>query len=144
MTITDCSTLEVPVDYSDPHSSRFNLSLIRLKAAHSLPMAHCLSIPGGPGGSGVDLVRSAGDVISKSVGGHYDIIGFDPRGMGRSNTIRCFKDGTESKFFLAKKKSFLNPGDNLARFRHRFRSSFKSIHYKKFRLLTVRLDRSSG
>lgn len=61
-------------------------------------------------------MRSSGDVLSKALGGHYDIIGFDPRGIGESNTIRCFKDGTESKLFLANRNLVLNPGDNPAVF----------------------------
>lgn len=110
----DCSTLEVPVDYHNPHSARFNLSLIRLKATQHPSKGPLFVNPGGPGGSGVQLVLRAGDVLSKSVDGHYDIIGFDPRGMGESNTIRCFEDGTESKFFRANRNWFLSPGDNPA------------------------------
>ncbi|KAI9284504.1 hypothetical protein BC943DRAFT_325806, partial [Umbelopsis sp. AD052] len=70
--------------------------------------------PGGPGGSGVSLVLRAGEIISKHGGGYYDIEGFDQRGMGESNTIRCFEDGTESKFFMANQRTILSPGDNLA------------------------------
>ncbi|KAG5634520.1 hypothetical protein H0H81_001673 [Sphagnurus paluster] len=40
--------------------------------------------PGGPGGPGVDLVRSAGQLISQIVGPQFDILGFDPRGVARS------------------------------------------------------------
>ncbi|CAM0142399.1 hypothetical protein VKS41_002104 [Umbelopsis sp. WA50703] len=112
----DCSTLEVPIDYHDPQSAKFNLSIIRMKATKQPSQGPLFVNPGGPGGSGVDLVRHAGDVISKSVGGHYDIIGFDPRGVARSNPIRCFEDGTESKFFLANRGFYLNPGDNPANF----------------------------
>lgn len=112
----DCSTLEVPIDYHNEHSAKFNLSLIRMKATEEPYYGPLFVNPGGPGGSGVDLVQRAGDVISKSVGGHYDIIGFDPRGVANSNPIRCFEDGTESKFFLANRGFYLNPGDNPANF----------------------------
>ncbi|KAG2176756.1 hypothetical protein INT44_007420 [Umbelopsis vinacea] len=110
----ECSTLTVPIDYSDSHSATFDLALIRLKATQDTSMGPLFVNPGGPGGSGVDMVRLAGDILSKSVDGFYDIVGFDPRGIGASNTIRCFQDGTESKFFLANKSPILSPGDNPA------------------------------
>jgi pimeloyl-ACP methyl ester carboxylesterase len=106
--------LSVPIDYSDSHSGKFDLALIRLKATQDESKGPLFVNPGGPGGSGVDLVLRAGDILSKSVDGYYDIVGFDPRGVGSSNTIRCFEDGTESKFFLANRHQALTPGDNPA------------------------------
>ncbi|KAH8554996.1 alpha/beta hydrolase fold-domain-containing protein [Umbelopsis sp. PMI_123] len=110
----ECSTLSVPIDYSDSHSGKFDLALIRLKGTQDESKGPLFINPGGPGGSGVDMVRRAGDILSKSIDGYYDIIGFDPRGVGSSNTIRCFEDGTESKFFLANRYPILSPGDNPA------------------------------
>ncbi|KAI8072814.1 Alpha/Beta hydrolase protein [Gongronella butleri] len=109
----ECSKFTVPVDYSDPDSATFDLALIRLKATQKVSKGPLFVNPGGPGGSGVDLVKGAGDVISKHVNGHYDILGFDPRGVGSSKTIQCFKDGTESKFFLANRRFFMNYGDSI-------------------------------
>jgi pimeloyl-ACP methyl ester carboxylesterase len=106
--------LTVPIDYSNSSSAKFDLALIRLKATQAVSKGPLFVNPGGPGGSGVGLVLRAGEILSKHVDGYYDIIGFDPRGIGESNTIRCFDDGTESKFFLANRRPFLNPGDNVA------------------------------
>jgi pimeloyl-ACP methyl ester carboxylesterase len=90
------------------------MALIRLKATQRASKGLLFVNPGGPGGSGVGLVLRAGDILSKHVDGYYDIIGFDPRGVGASNTIRCFDDGTESMFFLANRRTILSPGDNPA------------------------------
>ena len=49
--------------------------------------------PGGPGGSGFDSIAEGGPTISSSLGlGAYDLVGFDPRGVDRSNGIRCLTD----------------------------------------------------
>ncbi|KAI8580789.1 hypothetical protein K450DRAFT_235983 [Umbelopsis ramanniana AG] len=110
----ECSTFAVPIDYRNSSSDKFNLALIRLKATKSASKGVLFVNPGGPGGSGVGLVLKAGEILSKHGDGYYDIIGFDPRGMGESNTIRCFDDGTESKFFTANRRTMLSPGDNPA------------------------------
>jgi pimeloyl-ACP methyl ester carboxylesterase len=104
----------VPIDYSNSSSAKFDLALIRLKATQAASKGPLFINPGGPGGSGVGLVLRAGEILSKHVDGYYDIIGFDPRGVGESNTIRCFDDGTESKFFMANRRTILSPGDNVA------------------------------
>ncbi|OZJ02452.1 hypothetical protein BZG36_04097 [Bifiguratus adelaidae] len=111
-----CSTLEVPVDYHDKGSPKFELALIKYKATSGPSKGPLFVNPGGPGGSGFDWVRKSGSIISKVVQGQYDIIGFDPRGVGRSNTIRCFKDGTEYKLFAANRPQHLAPGENVVNF----------------------------
>ncbi|KAJ3136340.1 hypothetical protein HK101_004022 [Irineochytrium annulatum] len=55
-------------------------------ASIAVPLDH---LSGGPGGSGVDSVRDIGEYLSTIVGGQYDIVGFDPRGIGRSRSVRC-------------------------------------------------------
>jgi pimeloyl-ACP methyl ester carboxylesterase len=108
--------LKVPVDYHNPNGETLNLSIIRFKATKFPSKGPIFINPGGPGGSGVDFVSNGGKVLSKLVGGHYDIIGFDPRGIGRSNTIRCFKDGTDSQLYQANRPWSLGPGENAANF----------------------------
>ncbi|OZJ02459.1 hypothetical protein BZG36_04098 [Bifiguratus adelaidae] len=111
-----CSTLEVPVDYHSENSATFNISLIRLKATKEPYKGPLFINPGGPGGSGVSFVLRVGDVLSRWVQGHYDIIGFDPRGIGESKTIRCFNDGIENKFFMANRPPYVGEGENPANF----------------------------
>ena len=48
--------------------------------------------PGGPGGSGIELVDFAGAYFSKNLTSSYDVVGFDPRGVGSSTAIDCLSD----------------------------------------------------
>lgn len=76
----DCATLSVPLDYSNPKDGRsIDLQLIRAKATKEPFKGSILTNPGGPGGSGVEEIALAGSTYSEYVGGHHDIIGFDPR-----------------------------------------------------------------
>jgi pimeloyl-ACP methyl ester carboxylesterase len=54
--------------------------------------------PGGPGVSGVDYARGAESSISSAVRRHYDIVGFDPRGVATSAPIRCLSDAQTDAF----------------------------------------------
>lgn len=76
----DCATLSVPLDYSNPKDSRsIDLQLIRQKATKEPFKGSVLTNPGGPGGSGVEDIAISGSLHSEYVGGHHDVIGFDPR-----------------------------------------------------------------
>lgn len=88
-----CSTLTVPVDYADPTGETATLALLRLPATDQGDRIGSLVInPGGPGGSGVDYARAARSVISERVRQYYDVVGFDPRGVGESDPVECLSD----------------------------------------------------
>jgi len=88
----ECGTVQVPLDYSDPGVGAISIAVIRLPAGD--PARKIGSIffnPGGPGGSGVDFVLGAGPfVYTPEVRARFDLVGFDPRGIARSKTLRCF------------------------------------------------------
>jgi pimeloyl-ACP methyl ester carboxylesterase len=85
-----CSTLSVPMDYSHPATRTLHLALIRLPASDQKHRIGSLVInPGGPGASGIDYARAADQVISTAVRKRYDVVGFDPRGVGRSDPVHC-------------------------------------------------------
>jgi pimeloyl-ACP methyl ester carboxylesterase len=89
----DCATLTVPLDYDDPDGATVDLAMIRVPAKRSSARIGSLVInPGGPGGSGVDYVRAADFIVTPGVRDAYDLIGFDPRGVGRSAPIDCLTD----------------------------------------------------
>ena len=71
----------MPVDYSDPEGRKAAIALIRKPAANREDYrGPVLFNPGGPGGSGVDLILSTGDALGIILGDGFDIVSFDPRG----------------------------------------------------------------
>lgn len=86
-----CATAWVPLDYDRPDGAKVSLSLIRLPAGNPRQRIGSLFInPGGPGGSGVDIVRGLARSLPLQLRGRFDIVGFDPRGILRSTPVRCF------------------------------------------------------
>lgn len=87
-----CARLLVPFDYSRPGWRRFSLPVIRLPAADPAERIGALVInPGGPGGSGVEYALGArSGEFTQAVLDRFDIVGFDPRGVGGSvPAVRC-------------------------------------------------------
>jgi pimeloyl-ACP methyl ester carboxylesterase len=97
-----CSTLTVPMDYANPSLRSLHLALVRLPASDQKHRLGSLVInPGGPGGSGVDYARQAKQVISNAVRKRYDIVGFDPRGVGRSDPVTCLTDKQTDQYLAS-------------------------------------------
>jgi pimeloyl-ACP methyl ester carboxylesterase len=87
-----CAGLRVPRDYTDPTGAQLTLALIRRPANDPARRIGSIVInPGGPGGSGVDEVRYGGDqLFGPAVLDRFDIVGFDPRGVGsRGTSVSC-------------------------------------------------------
>ncbi|KAA1425153.1 alpha/beta hydrolase [Mumia zhuanghuii] len=86
----ECASAEVPLDYAAPDGDRLTLKLRRLPANDPGARVGSLFInPGGPGGSGVDYVASFTAVAGDDVLDAYDVVGFDPRGVGASTPLEC-------------------------------------------------------
>ena len=85
----ECGRVVVPVDYADPAGPTLELAVIRRPAGDPANRIGSLVInPGGPGSSGVRRVRR-GFVVSPEVAERFDVVGFDPRGVGESTPITC-------------------------------------------------------
>ena len=85
-----CATIDVPLDYSRPSGPSIELALTRIPAREpSMRVGVMLANPGGPGASGNDFVRVWGRLLSNDVRNRFDIIGFDPRGIGGSTPVVC-------------------------------------------------------
>lgn len=84
-----CADVTVPLDYAKPGGRTITVAMSRLKATDTRHRIGTLLLNfGGPGGTAVDtppLMRKA----MKDVGARYDIIGFDPRFVGRSTPLDC-------------------------------------------------------
>ncbi|MFI6516549.1 alpha/beta hydrolase [Spirillospora sp. NPDC050679] len=88
----ECAAVKVPLDYAEPDGETIDIALLRAKATGPGPRIGSLLFNfGGPGGAGVDtLAQAAGEY--KKLNTRYDLIGFDPRGVGRSAPVACFDD----------------------------------------------------
>ena len=88
----ECGTVKVPLDYSNPNGAKISIAVIRLPASDPANKIGSIFFnPGGPGGSGVEFVLFAGPfVYTDEVRAHFDLVGFDPRGIARSTAVRCF------------------------------------------------------
>ncbi len=86
----ECTTVTAPLDWADPGAGEIELSVIRQRALSGEPIGSLLTNPGGPGASGVGLIRdSIGFAVGAPLQEQFDVIGFDPRGVGESTAVRC-------------------------------------------------------
>lgn len=99
----DCASVKVPLDYDRPHGKQISLALVRLRATGPQRKVGSIFLnPGGPGGSGIDFVLGAGPFLfSDEVRASFDLIGFDPRGIARSDPLVCFRTLDEVSSVLA-------------------------------------------
>ncbi|MFD1321270.1 alpha/beta fold hydrolase [Micromonospora sonneratiae] len=85
-----CGTLTVPIDWNRPDGGTIDLALARRPATDPARRIGSLVInPGGPGGSGVDVVKYDHAFPSADLQQRFDIVGFDPRGVGASSPLLC-------------------------------------------------------
>ncbi len=87
----ECGSVEVPVDYANPSGATVELELKRAPATGH-PLGTLFINPGGPGGSGVDYVDTIASELSEQMRSRYDVVGFDPRGVGESDPLVCLND----------------------------------------------------
>lgn len=84
----ECSTVAVPLDYLNPDGDIFEVALIRKSGSSNL--SPLLINPGGPGASGVDYLRDNYESVgTENLRSNFQLIGFDPRGVGKSAPVTC-------------------------------------------------------
>ncbi|MFM9701731.1 alpha/beta hydrolase [Streptomyces galilaeus] len=88
-----CASLKVPLDHANPGGRQITLALSRVPHTAKTYQGPLLVNPGGPGGSGLTLAPFVASSLPKEVAAQYDVIGFDPRGVGRSTpALNCRPD----------------------------------------------------
>ncbi|MEP7333355.1 MAG: alpha/beta hydrolase [Terracoccus sp.] len=89
----ECANLRVPIDYAKPADGEIGIKVLRVKARdQSRRLGSLVVNPGGPGGSGVNYAANADAIVGDPVRRYYDVVGFDPRGVGRSAPVDCLSD----------------------------------------------------
>jgi pimeloyl-ACP methyl ester carboxylesterase len=104
----DCATVEVPRDWNNSSNGQnYDISVIRIRSKTQKNRIGSLLInPGGPGGSGVEFAvyLSYGEALGglpTAITDRFDILGFDPRGVGRSEPVKCISDADQDANFGA-------------------------------------------
>lgn len=91
-TTFDCTTVTAPLDWENPDDGEIELAVVRHQA-EGQAVGSLLINPGGPGGSGYDFVAESLDyAVSADLIENFDVVGFDPRGVGRSSAVSCLDD----------------------------------------------------
>jgi pimeloyl-ACP methyl ester carboxylesterase len=95
-----CARLLVPFDYQRPGGRRFSLPVVRLPATSPRTRIGSLVVnPGGPGVSGVQYALQARSQVSAAVRARFDVVGFDPRGVGGSvPAVSCLTDAQLDRY----------------------------------------------
>lgn len=91
-----CAVITVPLDYANPKGETISIAVKKRAATGGHSQGALFINPGGPGDSGVSFAERAGNAFSPDLLSAYDIIGFDPRGVGSSTAITCSSDDDSS------------------------------------------------
>jgi pimeloyl-ACP methyl ester carboxylesterase len=91
----DCATVNVPQDWTAPANGKtFGIAIVRGRTTGQRDRVGSLLInPGGPGASGIDYAVYRSVFLPAEITRRFDVIGFDPRGVGKSAPVKCFSDG---------------------------------------------------
>ncbi|RDI53209.1 alpha/beta hydrolase [Nocardia mexicana] len=86
----ECAGIVVPLDYRRPDARTLTVAISRIRATEpDGPHRIMLTNPGGPGGPGLRMITTVRDRLTPEVRAGYDLIGMDPRGVGRSDRVNC-------------------------------------------------------
>jgi len=92
-----CANHPVPLDHREPHGEKITIALMKSPATDPAARIGSLFInPGGPGGAGLRYAGFGSSFFQPEVLRRFDLIGFDPRGVGRSTPLRCFETEEEA------------------------------------------------
>ena len=103
----DCASVAVPRNWASKDGQTYEIAMIRIRSREQHDKIGSLLLnPGGPGGSGIDtaVYLSFGQALGglpAAVTDRFDVIGFDPRGVGRSDPIKCISSTDQDAAFAA-------------------------------------------
>ena len=104
-----CGTVTVPLDYEHPDGQTIPLAVKKLPASDGDAEHGSLFFnPGGPGISGIESMKDPSS-MPESLRTGYDIIGFDPRGVGQSTPITCWSEDEINQYLANPSSDTSNP-----------------------------------
>ena len=94
-----CADIEVPMNWDDGQSEPITIATIYRQADKKNAAGFILFNPGGPGASGYDWVKESSQFLgTKKLRENFNLLGFDPRGVGKSSAVKCLTDSEYDKF----------------------------------------------
>ncbi len=98
----ECSTLTVPLDHAVPDGETIDIAVARAATADDeVRIGSLVFNPGGPGGSGIEFLTNAAAAVPPELAERFDLVSFDPRGVGASSAIDCEADFDDDVTLLA-------------------------------------------
>lgn len=102
----ECTTVTVPLDYDEPGGAQIELAVRRHPATDPEHRIGSLFVnPGGPGPAGT-LLPTVYRLVPKPLRERFDIVSFDPRGIGASTPVQCFDTAAHEDAFLSQLPAF--------------------------------------
>jgi pimeloyl-ACP methyl ester carboxylesterase len=94
-----CTRISVPLDYAHPAGKAISLAVLKVPAQDKQQRVGALVVnPGGPGVSGISYAANTSAFFGPELQQAFDIVGFDPRGVGESTPVQCLSNGQLDKF----------------------------------------------
>jgi pimeloyl-ACP methyl ester carboxylesterase len=94
-----CADVQMPMNWNNSKSESIVIATSYRQADKKDPLGFVLFNPGGPGASGYDWVLESSDFLgTKKLRENFNILGFDPRGVGRSSAVSCLSDAETDEF----------------------------------------------
>ncbi|MGY1639382.1 alpha/beta hydrolase [Geodermatophilus sp. SYSU D00742] len=99
----ECGRTQVPITYAEPQGEKLTIFLVRARLAGQTDRLGSLVVnPGGPGGSGADAAIQRALTLPENVLARFDLVGFDPRGVGLSEeAVECVPDELKDRVIAA-------------------------------------------
>ena len=86
----ECGSITVPLDYDAPDGRLIDIAVARVPTVYDDERIGSLVLnPGGPGASGIDFLQTVALVMPEEISRRFDLVSFDPRGVGASTAVEC-------------------------------------------------------